>query len=201
VIVGLDIKSRFRSRIQESSATARTAGIVEIDRDLIELAIHVALARRTITNGATHEIRTEADRRLFRPNTRAFLLMHRGLRFDVSREPTLVTRGPTPGQLVGVSKAMAVDTMRFLIFEDRVCRQDVSFGIAVPSFPNGDALFLFGQSSNILHLIASSYGKVLPAASEQDDTGQAVQKVERELAESSALDDFAHDLVELVRFF
>ena len=201
VDVGTDIKSRFRSKIQESSATAGSAGIVEIDRDLMELAIHVALARGKIASGATDKIRVEADRHLFKPNVRAFLLMHRGLRFDVSEEPTLLTQGAASGRLVGVSKAMALDSMRLLIFEDPVCRQDGSFGIAVPSFPNGDAMFWFGHSSNILRLIASFYEKFVPTPSEPDGPGQAVLKVERELAESAALEAFAYDLVELVQLF
>jgi len=201
VVVGPDIKSRFRNRLQDSSTTARTAGIVQIDREIMELAIQVALARGKIANGKTHEIRLEADRHLFKPYTRTFLLMYRGLHFDLSEEPTLVTQGPTAGRLVGVSKATALDTVRFLIFEDRVCRQDSSFGISIPSFPANESMVVFGHSSNIFRIITSSYSKFVPTPSAQDQPGQAVQKVERELAESAALDDFAHDVVGLAQSF
>jgi hypothetical protein len=194
-----DLKSRFRTQVLALSASAGTVGIVEIDRDVVETAIQIVFGRGSTMNGASQQVRTQADHKLFKPNTRAFILIGPGRHFVIAEEPMLLAEHQTEGRLVGISRGAALDSVRILVFEDRVCRDDASFAIKIPSFLPEETLFHFGNESDILKVIALKYGSVTTVPLQNSYTDLAERKIEQELQERAALKDLANDLVGLIQ--
>lgn len=92
-----DPKERFAKKVKELGATAGAAGMLEIDRELVELSIDIAIDDKAIDKAIAGGLRQDAERQLFKPNARSFVLMH-------NYDQPLIMDGEEPALLASVRK-------------------------------------------------------------------------------------------------
>lgn len=104
--------------------------LVELTPELVELGLISALRNQEITEGELLQLRSNAQRRLFRRSARTFAVVHRHEDFwsFASSEPTLSSERHGSGRIVYISSNLAAgitrNTFGVFMLEDRVCDTD-----------------------------------------------------------------------------
>jgi hypothetical protein len=171
-----DPVAAFALQVRDHGASDAGCGMLELNRLTVDLALQIAVSQNVIRLDDVWPIRRRADVTLFKPNSRSFVLMHGYSKsLTIAGEPTLLAERLSEGRLVGMSMGAARGFppagIGLLIFEDRVCFNDLSFTIHFPSLsgdggwrdPDCDE-FLFGGEASILPILAAAYSPFVPTA-------------------------------------
>jgi len=204
--ISADPAAEFTKQVTRHGATDNSCGMLEIDRHVVDLAIQIAVRSGAVSESEVTAIKRNVDLQLFKPNTRTFVLMHN---YDTKTvmdyaEPYLISEHHGTGRLVGMSISAARGIPRgnvgLLVFEDKVCPNDLSFSVVLPVLKDRktDELvhcqeFIFAGQSNILQLIGAAYGHHLPASSEETEAN-----VEPDAREWVSVAQLAVDIVKLL---
>lgn len=181
-------------RVQRNGASDSTWAVLELDPETVEAALQIAVATDTIDLSELTKLRAAAAGALFKLGAKTFILMHNSNArwFLGPDEPYLISERSGKGRLVGLSASFASGLLRkqigMLMFDDRVCEQDLTYVLGVPSMhTNSDAprpvsisslddnwsdrRFTFGSNDNIANIIAAAYTAYLPQYQRLQNTG------------------------------
>jgi hypothetical protein len=208
----------FAEKVLVRGASSDAWAILELDRKTIESALQIAVSRKTIEAGDIPNLREKAQRQLFKPGGRTFILMHSYPDFWAlnASEPKLVSQQSGSGRLIGMSVGLGIG-MRFgeiglLIFEDRVCDNDASYAIHLelthsksirdlePGWVLGGSKeschFVFGGERTPLPIIAALFQQAVQKANHTSaNPTRVINGTQLSVADWTAIGQFAITLI------
>lgn len=158
----------FSNYMRRYGSTNGGMVMIAIDPNVIEAALQIAVTRKNISESELEGLRKAAIAQLFKPRAKSFIIMHNGENpiYFGSWELKLVNMKNGAGNLVGMSISMGRGLQKLkaglMIFEDRVCSNDVAFSVNMP-LANGYAYdFIFEGEGNLLTLLAAAFQSNVP---------------------------------------
>jgi hypothetical protein len=133
-----DTEARFADMVLHHGAETAGIGAIELNPEALELSIDIAVREGRLSAERRDALQRKAERQLFKPGGRSFIVLNGGpgvLRL-ARHEPSLLSQRNGEGRLVGMSVEMAKGLrpgqLGLLIFEDRVCHEDLSYALVLP---------------------------------------------------------------------
>ncbi len=163
-----DPVATFSNYMRRYGSTNGGMAIIAIDPNVIEAALQIAIMQQNISENELENLRKAAIAQLFKPRAKSFIIMHNSPNtiYFGNWEPKLVSMKHGEGNLVGMSVSMGRGLYRtkagLMIFEDRVCSDDVSFSVAAPLANGYTYDFIFEGEGNLLTLLAAAFQPHIP---------------------------------------